>query len=125
MREDLHSEAKAPCNNPCHTENIWSVTFLRTFEGRRPPTVAPCSINLFLCNKFRLRCERRPLAYGPKKHLPFTRIEDRTELRVPPICGAMSMYLEAYVMSIFRANLAACIVFAISTFIGSSSLIEF
>jgi hypothetical protein len=38
MREDLHPEAEAPYNNPCHTENIWSVTFLRTFGRGRPPT---------------------------------------------------------------------------------------
>jgi hypothetical protein len=46
----------------------------RTFGRRRPPTVAPRSVILFLCNKFRLRNERRPLAEGPKKHLPFARI---------------------------------------------------
>jgi hypothetical protein len=48
----------------------------RVFEDlrrRRPPIVAPRSINL-LFNKFRLRHERRPLAEGPKKHLPFARI---------------------------------------------------
>jgi hypothetical protein len=39
MREDLHPEDEAPCNNPCHTKNIWSVTFLRTFGARRPPTL--------------------------------------------------------------------------------------
>jgi hypothetical protein len=73
IREKLHPEAEAPCNNPCHTENIWSVTFLRTFEGRRPPIVAPRSINLFLCNKFRLQRERRPLAEGvtPQCYLGF------------------------------------------------------
>jgi hypothetical protein len=38
MREDLHPEAEASCNNPCHTENIWSVMFLKTF-GRRPRTI--------------------------------------------------------------------------------------
>jgi hypothetical protein len=52
-KRNLHPKAEASCNNPCHTENIWLVTFLRTFEGRRPPTVAPRSIDLFLCNKFR------------------------------------------------------------------------
>jgi hypothetical protein len=40
MREDLHPKAETPCNNSCHTENIWLVTFLRTFGRGRPPTVA-------------------------------------------------------------------------------------
>ena len=40
--------------------------FFRTFVRGRPPTVAPRNINLFFCNKFRLRRERRPLAEGPK-----------------------------------------------------------
>jgi hypothetical protein len=30
-----------------HLEDIVKITFLRTFGGRRPPTVAPRSINLF------------------------------------------------------------------------------
>jgi hypothetical protein len=47
---------------------------------RRPPTVAPRSINLFLRNKFRLRREQRPLAEGPKKHLPFARIAKDTDM---------------------------------------------
>jgi hypothetical protein len=38
MKEDLYFEAEASCNNPCHIEDIWSVTFLRTFGGGRPPT---------------------------------------------------------------------------------------
>jgi hypothetical protein len=67
--------------------------FLRTFRGRRPPIVAPRSIDLFLCNKFRLRRERRPLAEGPKKHLPFARIASYTKLQDPPICGALSIYI--------------------------------
>jgi hypothetical protein len=50
----LHPKAEASYNSLCHTENIWLVTFLRTFGRGRPPTVAPRSINLFLCNKFRL-----------------------------------------------------------------------
>jgi hypothetical protein len=65
--------------------------FLRTFGRRRPPTVAPRSIDLFLCNKFRLRRERRPLAEGPKKHLPFARIANYTDLRDPPICKALGI----------------------------------
>jgi hypothetical protein len=92
IREKLRPNAEAPsCNIPCQTENIWPVLFLRTFGGRRPPTVAPRSINLFICNKFRLRHERRPLAKGLKKHLPFARIANHTDLQDPPICGALSI----------------------------------
>jgi hypothetical protein len=69
-KRNLHPEVEAPCNNPCHTKNIWSVTFLGPSEKEGPPTVAPRSIDLFLCNKFRLRRERRPLAEGPKNTFP-------------------------------------------------------
>jgi hypothetical protein len=41
--------------------------FLRSFERRRTPTVAPHSISSFPCNKLILRNERRPYAEGPKK----------------------------------------------------------
>jgi hypothetical protein len=78
QKENLHPKAKASCKSLCYTGNIWLVTFLRTFRKGRPPTVAPCSINLFLCNKFRPRPKRRPLAEGPKKHLPFARIAKDT-----------------------------------------------
>jgi hypothetical protein len=91
-KRNLHPEAEAPCNNSCHTENIRSVMFLRTFGGRRPPLVASRNIDLFLCNKFRLRRERMPLAEGPKKHLPFARIANYTGLRDPPICRVLSIY---------------------------------
>jgi hypothetical protein len=37
------------------------------------------------------RREGRPLAEGPKKQLPFARIVNYTELRDPPICGALSI----------------------------------
>jgi hypothetical protein len=63
----------------------------RTLGGGRPPTVAPRSIDLFLCNKFRLRRERRLSAEGPKKHLPFARIANDTDLRDPPNCGALDI----------------------------------
>jgi hypothetical protein len=76
--------------------------FLRTFGRARPPTIATRSIDLFLCNKFRLRRERRPLAKGPKKHLPFVRIANHYELWDPPNYGALSIYIEACVVSIFR-----------------------
>jgi hypothetical protein len=36
----------------------------------KSPTVAARSINSFLCNKFRLQYERRPLAEGPKNTFP-------------------------------------------------------
>jgi hypothetical protein len=94
------SKPKLPCNNP-YTENLWPVTFFRTFERGRPPKVAPHSIDLFLCNKFRLRRERRPLDEGPKKHLPFARIANHSELWGPLNCGFLSIYIEAYVVSIF------------------------
>jgi hypothetical protein len=70
---------------------------------RKAPTVAPRSINLFLCNKFRLRRERRPLAEGPKKHLPFARITNHSESWDPPNYGALSIYIEGCVADIFRA----------------------
>jgi hypothetical protein len=78
QKENLHPKVEASCNSLCYTENIWLVTFLRTFGKGRPPTVAPRSVNLFLCNKFRLRRERRPLADGPKKHLLFATIANDT-----------------------------------------------
>jgi hypothetical protein len=65
MGENFHPEAEAPCNNLYHAENIWLLMFLRTFGRGRPPTVATRSINLFLCNKFKLRRERSPLAEAP------------------------------------------------------------
>jgi hypothetical protein len=103
MGENLHPEAESPCNNPYHAKNKWLVMFLRTFGRGRPPTVAPRSINLFICNKFRLRCEQRPLAEGSKKHLPFTRIANHSELWGPLSCGDLSIYIEGCVMNIFRA----------------------
>jgi hypothetical protein len=71
--------------------NKWLIMFLRAFERRRPPIVAPRSIDLFLCNNFRLLRERRPLAEGPKKHLPFARIANYTDLWGPPNCGALNI----------------------------------
>jgi hypothetical protein len=65
--------------------------------------VAPRSISLFLCNKFRLRYERRPLAEGPKKHLPFARIVNRSDSWDPPLSGALCIYTEAHAMNIFCA----------------------
>jgi hypothetical protein len=75
--------------------------FLWTFRTGRPPTVAPRSISLFLCNKVRLRRERMPFAEAPKKHLPFARIANHSELWDPPSDRAVS--IEACVMNIFRA----------------------
>jgi hypothetical protein len=63
-KEAYFLETKLPII--AYAKNKWLIMFLRTFERRWPPTVAPCSINLFPCNKFRLRRERRPLAEGPK-----------------------------------------------------------
>jgi hypothetical protein len=86
-----------------YAENKWLIIFLRTFGRRRLPTVAPRSINLFYCNKFRMRRERRPLAEGPKKHLPFARIANHSDLWGPPSSGALSVYIETCVVSIFCA----------------------
>jgi hypothetical protein len=61
-----------------------------------PPTVAPRNIDLFLCNKFRLRQGRRPLAEGPKKHLPFARIANVTNMLDPTSCGALCIYIYIY-----------------------------
>jgi hypothetical protein len=63
-------------------------------QKRKAPTVAPCSINLFLCNEFRLRRERMPLAEDPKKHLHFARIANQSEQWDPPNGGALSIYIE-------------------------------
>jgi hypothetical protein len=89
IREGLYLGAETLCNNPCLDENIWLVTFLRTFGRGWPPTVATHSINLLHCNKFRLRPERRPLAEGPKKHLPFAKIANDTDILDPPSRGAL------------------------------------
>jgi hypothetical protein len=86
-----------------YAESKWLIMFLRTFRRRRPPTVAPHSINLFYCNKFRLGRERRPLAEGSKKHPPFARIANPSDLWVPSSCRALSVYIETCVVSIFRA----------------------
>jgi hypothetical protein len=86
-----------------YTESKWLIMFLRTFGRGRPLTVAPRSINLFLSNKFRLRHERRPLAEGPKKHLPFASIANHSEPWDLPNCGALSIYIEGCVADIFRA----------------------
>jgi hypothetical protein len=78
----------------------------RAFEdlGRgRTPTVAPHSISLFLCNKFRLRYERRPLTEGSKKHLPFVRIANSSESWDPSFNGVLCIYIEACATNIFRA----------------------
>jgi hypothetical protein len=61
------------------------------FGRGRPPTVDPRSINLFPCNKFRPQYERRPLAEGPKKHLPFARIANGTDMQDPPNHGALGI----------------------------------
>ena len=62
----FRSESEDTCSYTALGKNC-QIMFLRTFGRRRPPTVAPRSINLFLCNKFRLQREWRPLAEGSKK----------------------------------------------------------
>jgi hypothetical protein len=90
----------------------------RVFEDlrkRKTPTVATCDISLFLCNKFRLRKERRSLAEGPKKHLPFTRIVNHSALQAPPLSGALCIYKRACAENIFRA-IKLCVVFVVLAF---------
>jgi hypothetical protein len=82
---------------------------------RKAPTVAPRSISLFLCNKFRLRYERRPLAEGPKKRLPFARIVNRSKLSDPPSGGALNIY-RGLCCEYFSCHLAGCAVIAILAF---------
>jgi hypothetical protein len=103
QRRRLPSRTEASCDNQYYTESTWLVMFLRTLGRGRPPTVAPHNINLFLCNKFRIRCEQRPLAEGPKKHLPFTRITNCSEPWDPPTSGSLSIYIEACAVNIFCA----------------------
>jgi hypothetical protein len=38
QKENIHPKAEATCNSLCYTENIWLVTFFRTFGKGRPPT---------------------------------------------------------------------------------------
>jgi hypothetical protein len=45
QKESLHPKAEASYNSLCYTENIWFITFLRTFEKGRLPT-------LFIANQF-------------------------------------------------------------------------
>jgi hypothetical protein len=86
--------------------------FLWTFGKGRPPIVAPRSISLFLCNKFRLQKEQRPLAEGLKKHLPFARIAKHSTLWAPPLSGALCIYTRAYAENIFCA-IKLCVVFVV------------
>jgi hypothetical protein len=77
--------------------------FLRTFGRGRPLIVAPHSITLFLCNKLIQKNEQRPLAEGPKKHLPFARKSKHFVLWAPPLSGALCIYKRACAEIIFRA----------------------
>jgi hypothetical protein len=89
--------------------------FLRTFGRGRAPTVAPRSISLFLYNKFKLRKERRPLAEGLKKYLPFARIAKHSVLWAPSLSGALCIYSRAYAENIFRVS-KLCAVFVVLAF---------
>ena len=57
---------------------------------------------IVVCNKFKLRRERITLAESLKKHLPFARIANHSELWDPPSCGDLSIYIEGCVVNIFR-----------------------
>jgi hypothetical protein len=90
----------------------------RVFEDLRKskaPIVAPRSISLFLCHKFRLQKERRPLTEGPKKHLPFSRIAKHYALWAPPLSDALRIYTRTCAENIFRA-IKLCDVFSILAF---------
>jgi hypothetical protein len=71
------------------------------------PKVAHLSINLFLCNKFRLRNERRSLVEGTKKHLPFTRIAKPFVSWGPSCIGALHIYMRV-AMKIFFTLSSMC-----------------
>jgi hypothetical protein len=79
-----------------YAENIRLEIFLRTFGRGRRPTVVSRSINLFPCNKFRLWRGRRPLAEGLKKHLPFARIANDTDMLDPPSRGSLCINMSSY-----------------------------
>jgi hypothetical protein len=68
--------------------------FFEDLRKRKAPIVAPRSIDLFICNKFKLQHGRRPLAEGPKKHLPFARIANDTDMLDPPIRGRYAYIYE-------------------------------
>jgi hypothetical protein len=80
---------------------------------RKTPIVAPRNINLFLSNKFRLRRERRPLAEGPKKHLPFARIAKYTDMYGPPNREVLGIKIGTRIDNICCAISVACAIFDI------------
>jgi hypothetical protein len=71
-----------------------------------------------LFNKFRLRRERRPLAEGPKKHLPFARIAKVNDKWGPSICNALGIYIETHNDNICCAISIACDVFSSFKFLA-------
>jgi hypothetical protein len=90
----------------------------RVFEHlrkRKAPTVVPRSISLFLCNKFKLRNEQRPLAEGPKKHLPFARIARHYVLWDPSLSGVLRIYTRVCVKNIFH-TIKLCVGFVVLAF---------
>jgi hypothetical protein len=75
-----------------HADNNW-LTVFRDLRKTKAPIVAPRSISLFLCNKFRMRNRRIPFAEGLKKHLPFTRIAKPSEPWGPLCSGVLYIYI--------------------------------
>jgi hypothetical protein len=65
--------------------------FLRTFGGRRPPTVAPRSINLFKIMNSDYDMDEGLKPKVQKKHLPFARIATVNDRRDPPIWDVLSV----------------------------------
>jgi hypothetical protein len=47
MGENLHPEAKAPCNNPYHAENKWLVMFFEDLQKRKAPNKSYSSTFIF------------------------------------------------------------------------------
>jgi hypothetical protein len=88
--------------------------FFRTFGRVRSLTVAPRSISLFLCNKFRLGKERILLAECTKKHLTFARIASHSVLWGPSFSGALCIYMRDCVEK--NRDIKLCVGFVVLAF---------
>jgi hypothetical protein len=88
---------------------------IEDLQKTKSPNSSPRSIRLFLCNNVRLRNERKPLAEGPKKHLPFARIVRHSVLWDPSLSSASRIYTRVCVENIFRA-IKICVGFVVLAF---------
>ena len=86
----FHPKVEASCISLCYTKNIL-VTFLGSLEEEGPQQQPLAVLICFCINRFRSRCERRPLIEGPKKHLPFARIAKVNDMQGPPSCDALGI----------------------------------